>query len=114
MQSVVLYDSQEGNTRQLGEVIASELETVGRVQIESAREGSLTLPSDLRLLVVGGPTQGHTISPPLQAQLATIASGRLDGLQAATFDTRVRGPRILTGAASRGIAKRLERKGATL
>jgi hypothetical protein len=36
------------------------------------------------------------------------------GCRAAAFDTRMHGPAPLTGRASRGIAKRLERHGATL
>ena len=37
-------------------------------------------------------------------RLDTIAKHRLNGIQAAAFDTRVRGPRFFTGAASAGIA----------
>jgi flavodoxin len=114
MKSVVFYDSQFGNTRQLAEAIAAELRAVGSVQIENARSETLSLPPDLDLLVVGGPTQVHQVSPPLRAQLDTMAKHSLHGVQAATFDTRVHGPRLLTGAASTGIAKRLKQKGARL
>jgi flavodoxin len=114
VKSLVIYDSQYGNTRLLAEAIASELEAVGTVSVENARIDDVTLPSDLTLLVVGGPTQVHNVSPPLRGQLDTIAKHRLDGIQAAAFDTRSHGPRILTGAASVGIAKRLKRKGANL
>jgi flavodoxin len=114
MRSVVIYDSQYGNTRLLAEAIAAELAAVGTVDIENARNEDVTLPPDLTLLVVGGPTQVHGVSPPLRGQLDTIARHRLDGVQAAAFDTRGRGPRFLTGAASVGIAKRLEQKGAQL
>src|SRR5205807_6759079 len=58
--------------------------------------------------------QVHGVSRTLGAQLDTITGHRLDGLPAAAFDTRGRGPRFLTGAASVGIAKRLEQKGAQL
>ena len=51
---------------------------------------------------------------PLRAQLDSLTSHHLDGVAAATFDTRAHGPRFLTGAASRGIARRLEQKGAKL
>jgi flavodoxin len=114
MKSVVIYDSQYGNTRHLAEVIAAELEVAGNVEVQNARTGRLGLPSDLELLVVGGPTQAHGVTHPVRAQLDTLAPHRLDGLAAATFDTRARGPRFLTGAASQGIAKRLEQKGARL
>ena len=114
MKSLVIYDSQYGNTRLLAEAIASELEAVGPVDVENARNETITFPPDLTLLVVGGPTQVHNVSPPLRGQLDTIAKHRLDRIQAAAFDTRAHGPRFLTGAASVGIAKRLKRKGAKL
>jgi flavodoxin len=114
MKSAVIYDSQYGNTQQLAEVIATELEAAGPVQIANARGGSINLPTDLALLVVGGPTQVHQLTPQLRTQLDAIGSHYVDGLPVATFDTRGRGPRFLTGAASRGIARRLERKGAQL
>jgi flavodoxin len=114
MKSVVIYDSQYGNTRALAEVIAAELETAGPVQIENAHTGTVDLPSDLVLLVVGGPTQAHGMTRPLRTQLDSLTSHRLEGVTAATFDTRARGPRFFTGAASQGIARRLERKGAKL
>jgi hypothetical protein len=40
--------------------------------------------------------------------------GRRDGLAAAAFDTRVKGPAWLTGHASKGIADQLRRHGCTL
>jgi flavodoxin len=114
MQSVVIYDSQYGNTQALAEAIAAELQAAGAVEVENARSGAVELPADLALLVVGGPTQAHGVTAPLRAQLDSMKSHRLDGVVVATFDTRARGPRVLTGAASRGIARRLEREGARL
>ena len=114
MNCVVIYDSQFGNTERIAQAIATEFDAIGSVQIENARNEELSLPQHLALLVVGGPTQMHKISPPLRSQLDTIERHRLDGVPAATFDTRARGPRFLTGAASGGIAKHLKRKGAKL
>jgi flavodoxin len=114
VKSLVVYDSQFGNTRQLAEAIAVELQAVGTVEIENARIDDVIVPPDLTLLVVGGPTQVHNVSPPLRSQLESIATHQLDGVQAAAFDTRGRGPRFLTGAASVGITKRLKQKGAKL
>jgi flavodoxin len=110
MKSVVIYDSQYGNTQALAEAIAAELKMAGAVEVENARTGTVELPSDLGLLVVGGPTQAHGMTRPLRTRLDSFTSHRLDGVAAATFDTRARGPRFLTGAASRGIARRLEQK----
>ena len=88
MKSVVIYDSQYGNTQALAEAIAAELKMAGAVEVENARTGTVELPSDLVLLVVGGPTQAHGMTRPLRTQLDSLASHRLDGVAAATFDTR--------------------------
>ena len=90
MKSVVIYDSQYGNTQALAEAIAAELKTAGPVSIENARTGTVDLPPDLELLIVGGPTQAHGMTRPLRTQLDSLASHRLDGVAAATFDTRAR------------------------
>lgn len=115
MRSVVIYDSEYGNTRQIAEVVAAELRTTGDVEVENVHEVDLglPLPADTDLLVVGGPTQIHGISSRLRAQLAAIPEQALCGMVVEAFDTRAHGPRLLTGAASGGIAKALKRKGAT-
>jgi flavodoxin len=66
MRSVVIYDSQYGNTRAVAEAIAAELHAAGAVEVVSARTGTVELRSDLRLLVVGGPTQAHGMTRPLR------------------------------------------------
>ena len=111
---VIIYDSQYGNTKHLAEIIGEELQTIGAVQYENARDEALALPAEMMLLLVGGPTQMHNVSSPLRTQLDGIARHALDGVPTATFDTRVHGPRVLTGAASQGIAKRLKDKGALM
>ena len=63
MKSVVVYDSQYGNTQALAEAIAAELQATGAVEVEHARTGTVELPSDLGLLIVGGPTQAHGLTP---------------------------------------------------
>jgi hypothetical protein len=54
------------------------------------------------------------VSPALRTLLDHLPDGALEGIAAAAFDTRLAGPRWLTGAASIGIGKRLEDKGAHL
>jgi hypothetical protein len=87
------------------------------------------LPTEVELLVVGGPTHVHGMSrrrtradAAVRASRPVVSKG--DGVRewtelvsaprrvaAATFDTRIPGPELLTGAASRGIANQLERAG---
>ena len=72
MKSVVIYDSQFGNTQALAEAIAAELKAAGAVEVENARTGPVELPSDVVLVVVGGPTQAHGVTGPLRAKLDSL------------------------------------------
>jgi len=125
MTAVVVYESSFGNTRAVAEAIAREL---------GAPACSVdTAPPDLEgvdLLVVGAPTHVHGLSSArsraaardqgAQGDPGIGARGFLDridltsGLRAAAFDTRVSRPRVVTGSAARGIAKRLRRRGCVL
>ena len=89
----------------------------------------IVLPVDVDLLVVGGPTHVHGMSrrrtradAAKQVDRPVVSQGegvrewaQLVGTarttRAATFDTRVPGPELLTGSAAKGIAKILERGG---
>lgn len=110
----VVYDSEFGNTRTLAEAIAEELRNAGTVQLTDVRIGPAGLLDGLDILVVGGPTHVHGMSQPMKTYLDGWAGKRLQGLPVAAFDTRVHGPRWLTGAASGGIARWLRQRGARL
>jgi flavodoxin len=114
MKSVVVYETEYGNTRRIAEVIAEELKTTGPVEMKNVREAPLAFPADVGLLVVGGPTQMHGVSARLRAELDAMPNRSLTGFVAEAFDTRKRGPHFLTGSASAGIARRLRKAGATL
>ena len=90
------------------------------------------------LLVCGSPTHAHGLSRPRTRRAAVdgarkdpsldVLDGaggvglrewlegleRRDGAIAAAFDTRIKAPAVLTGRASKGIARRLHRHGWTL
>ncbi len=101
-------------------------------------KASHELVASADLLVVGGPTHAHGMSRPATRDAARHAAddaakdlhldpdaegdglrdwfstrARLE-LQAAAFDTRMVGPPVFTGRASKGIAKQLDRAGATM
>jgi flavodoxin len=111
MQTMIVYDSEYGNTGHVAEAIAAEFQTTGTVEMINVRTAPMTIPATVDLLVVGGPTQMHHVSPPLRAQLDALPAHALRNVKLATFDTRARGPRLFTGAASGGIAKALTRCG---
>jgi menaquinone-dependent protoporphyrinogen IX oxidase len=101
MRTLILYESKFGNTAQIARPIADDLSSLGQVAVASIDEGLPDLDS-VGLLVVCGPTQGHGVSAALRTLLDRIPAGALEGIAAAAFDTRVRGPRWLTGSAYEG------------
>ncbi len=109
MNILVVYDSQFGNTEQVARAIAERLHRQGRVLLTTAEAAPRTVPAGLDLLVAGGPTQGHGASPSLRGWLDGLE--QVDGVPAATFDTRFAKAAWLTGSAARVAARRLDRLG---
>jgi hypothetical protein len=132
MRALVVYESMYGNTHTVAEGIGDGLRAMADVTVVPvARVGDEDL-SGVDLLVVGGPTHIHGVTTSRSRQTAIEAAAApesdlttdpdaegpglrewLDGLEvpgatkAAAFDTRIDGPALLTGRASRGIARRL-------
>ena len=108
MSTLVVYDSNFGNTRIVAEKIAAELgERTAVVSVVGLTRERLT---GVELLVVGCPVIGWRASPRMQAFLAELGTGRLHGVRAAAFDTRVR--LFIHGDAAGKISRALERAGA--
>ena len=111
METVVVYDSKFGNTRKLAEIMAKAIETSGKVRVFGLET---LLPEDLGnvdLLIVGGPTQSHGLSPRMRQFTDVLTATSANGAVAATFDTRYRMPEVVSGTAAKKIARRLKRKG---
>lgn len=138
MHTLVVYESMFGNTHLVAEAIAEGLRPSSEVTVVPVQEATRDLVASADLLVVGGPTHAHGMSressrasaaeqagkpgsdldldenaegPGLREWFETV--GALD-LPAAAFDTRVKGPALLTGRASKGIAHRLDDLGCVL
>ena len=133
MKAVVVYESLYGNTRAVAEAVAGAIGESAEVELVPAGPDATDLAADADLLVVGGPTHIHGMTsnlsrkgavddaakkglpdpdvdgPPLRAWLDEI--GRADGVRAAAFDTRIDKPKIITGSAEKGIARRLRQRG---
>lgn len=114
MRTLIVYDSTYGNTAQIARRIATELHAAGPVRTAPVVEGGALDLRDVELLVVGGPTQRHGISPALRGALDALPRHALDGVAVATFDTRYHQAAWLTGSAASGIARLLKRSGARL
>ncbi len=125
MRSLVVHDSQYGNTKLIAEAIGSALETVGRVFVMHCSD---VQPGDLmgiNRLIVGSPTQQLTATPTVMNWIKTIPRNGLKGVKAAAFDTRFTEEMInsikvlpffvrIFGYAARPISDKLEKKGAEI
>jgi flavodoxin len=114
MNSIVIYGSRFGNTQKVAEAIAGVLRERGDVRLLPAEEASSVVPHRGELLVVGGPTEGHTLTPAVRGYLEALRPHGLWGVTAAAFDTRVGWPQWLSGSAAHPIARRLCRLGANM
>ena len=140
MNTVVVYESMYGNTHLVADAIADGLRSVDGVRanvlaVSHATEAEL---AGADLVVVGGPTHVHGLSRPSTRKAAAEDARKPDrdlelepdaegeGLRewfdavsglpgrAAAFDTRMDAPAVVTGRASKGIAKRLRHHGCEL
>lgn len=138
MKAAVIYESMYGNTRKIAQRIASGLSATLEVEVLSTADVAVQGLPQADLVVVGAPTHVHGMTRPRTRRAAVDAAadpdkhlhvdpsaqapgvrewlGTLGSLDAwgACFDTRADGPAVLTGRASRGIAKQLERRGCPL
>ena len=115
MKVLVLCDSEYGNTWKLATAMAAALQPYAEevATVKAAEAAGLKLLG-YDLLLVGGPTQGHTVSPRLKAVLEAVPAGGLQDVPALAFDTRMKMMKLLTGSAADGIARKLKGLGARL
>jgi hypothetical protein len=137
MRVVVIYESMYGNTHVIADAIGRGLAPGNEVAVVPVAEATPDMLGEADLVVVGGPTHVHGMSGTRSRQAAAEAAGKdgsgltLEphaqgpGLRdwfgtvgqthgwSVAFDTRVDGPAVLTGRASKTIAKLLERHGLT-
>ena len=101
MNTVVVYDSQYGNTERIARVIADTLRASGQAQAVRVREARPTELQGVELLIVGSPTQGFRPTLAMQAFLGNLSQKILSGMAVACFDTRFRGRLWQSSAAPR-------------
>lgn len=114
MNSLVIYASHKGNTRRVAERITAILAESGSAQMYSTDEAPDPIPAEVDLVVIGGPTEGHGMTPEIVALLERIERQGVRGRRMAAFDTRLWWPRFLSGSAGDSIAQRLRAAGAEL
>lgn len=114
MNSLVVYDSQYGNTEQIAQTIAQTLSEFGTAHAQPVSKMGVDALRDVDLVVLGSPTQGWRPTSAMLVFLATIAPHMLDGVDVACFDTRFHWPRFLTGSAAKAMVRQLRKQGALL
>jgi len=135
MRALVVYESMYGNTHAVATDIAAGLHTTHEVTLVPVTRATPELVAAADLIVAGGPTHLHGMStvasrrqaaeaarkPGSGLMLDADASGpglrswlerlNAEGVPAAAFDTRLAGLTVMTGRASRAIARVLTRRG---
>jgi hypothetical protein len=135
MRAVVVYESMYGNTHRIAEAIGAGLEASCDVTVVPAAEASPAVLDGAGLVVVGGPTHVHGMSRAATRRAAGEAAAKPDSgltlepgalgpglrewfgslgrypIKAAAFDTRVHGPVVVTGRASKEVTRLLRAHG---
>jgi Flavodoxin len=138
MRAVVIYESMYGNTHLVADAIGDGLAAAYPVDVVPVDRADRQMLEHADLIVVGGPTHAHGMSRASTREAAVADAHKPDseltldpdaegpGLRdwftalptlhakAAAFDTRIGLPAMLTGRASKGIARRLRQLGLNL
>jgi Flavodoxin len=134
--ALVIFESMYGNTHVIADHVADGLRGAFATDVVSAATTTGERMAGVDLVVVGAPTHVHGLPGRRSREAAATAVqrspddlaleadalgpglrelfeqvGRRSHAVAAAFDTRLDGPAIFTGRASRGIAKRLRDRG---
>jgi flavodoxin len=110
MNTLVVYDSQYGNTERIAQAIADTLRAFGQAQAVRVDPAHPVPFQGVDLLIMGSPTQGFRPTLAMQFLLGNLSSQALRGLAVACFDTRFRG-RLWKSSAAPRMARQLRTMG---
>ena len=91
MNTLVVYDSQFGNTERIARVIAHTLRSFGEAHAARVDPYHIFKTEGLDLLILGSPTQAFSPAHEMQSFLREISPEALRGVSVVCFDTRFRG-----------------------
>jgi len=123
MRSLVVYDSDYGNTAKVGETIHASLLGYSEASHKRIAEISEDDLKNVDLLVIGAPTQGGKPTEPAQQFISSLPAELLKHSRIAVYDTRMEEAtqklalRILMktiGYAAPKMAQAIEKRGGTL
>lgn len=110
MKALVIYDTNYGNTKKVAKIIAGKLWK--ETQFVSVADLKKKVLEGIEVIVVGSPVIGWNPSEKMSKFLAGLKENELQGIKAASFDTRMK-LFFFTDAAKK-ISKELSRAGATI
>lgn len=114
MNTLVVFDSQFGNTEKIARQIAQTLAAFGSARAIRVTEVGPNELAGVELLVVGSPTQAWNTTSAMKDFFTHLKPELARELVFAVFDTRVDKPRLITGSAAYTMAKQLKRLGVTM
>jgi flavodoxin len=110
MKTLVIFDSNFGNTKRIAEAIAEEFGDSAKAV--SVSKFSIKYLEDVSLLIVGSPIIGWRPSEKMAKFLGEFSKGQLKEIKSVSFDTRVN--IFFHGDAAKKISKKLEEAGAKI
>jgi len=111
MKTLVVFDSQYGNTEKIARKIAETFNQFGSSRALRVTEFMPDALDGVELLIVGSPTQAWNSTNAMKDFFGRIDPELMKRLSVAAFDTRVDKPRLITGSAANAMAKQLKRRG---
>lgn len=108
MKTIVIYDSNFGNTKLIADAVAQELQCES-LSVNDVKENTLR---GIDMLVVGSPINAWRPTPKIKKLLDELGETDLANVKTAAFDTRVK--IWISGNAAKRISKALQSKGATI
>lgn len=110
MNTLIVYDSNFGNTRTIAETIAQECGDDSKAIAVS--DFSIKELEGRDMIVVGSPINGWRPTEKIGEFLESMATGQLKRMKAAAFDTRIHV--WYSGNAAKRMSKLLEKAGASI
>ncbi len=124
MKILIIYESFFGNTEKIAQAICEGFDTSDVVEICKVGDIKPEQLKGIDLLIVGAPTRAFRPSLGISSFLKSIPTNSLQGVKAASFDTRMvledaKIPMLrlmvkLFGYAAKPISKKLRKKGAEI
>lgn len=114
MNSLIVFDSNYGNTEKLARAVGEALAAAGKSQVVKASSVKTADLKDVDLLVLASPTVQWNFLPAMQSFIAKLTAESLKGKSVACFDTIMRGPRFIMKPAAAVVAEKLQNLGAIL